>query len=110
LLSISPWHVEYFRGVLVTNGFRDVGFLQIWKRGQVFGYARPYGAEMEWHVRAFANGTLESELESPRNTIGHLLKPLYLSDGLLAQLLSRHRIPFWNGLNTSTRRAHPWTG
>lgn len=82
-----------------------MGFLQIWKRGQVFGYARPFGTKMEWHVRAFVDETLESELESPRTTIGHLLNPVYFSDGLLAQLLSNHRIPFSNGVNSFTQRS-----
>ena len=74
----------------------------------MFGYARPLGTDMEWHVRAFVDGTLESELESPRNTISHLLKPRYFSDGLLAQLLSRHRIPFVNGLNPRADQYNPW--
>lgn len=71
----------------------------------MFGYARPVGTNMEWHVRAFVDGTLESELEPPRNTIRHLLKPAYFSDFLLAQLLSRHRIPFTNGLNQFAQHA-----
>jgi hypothetical protein len=73
----------------------------------VFGYARPLAVDMEWHVRAFANGMLESELEYPRNTIRHLLKPTYFSDGLLARLLSRHRIPFANGQDQFTYQT-PW--
>jgi hypothetical protein len=110
MLSISPWHVDYFRRALLAEGFRDAGFLQIRKRGQVFGYTRPLGAKMEWHVRAFANGSLESELELPRNTISHLLKPRYFSDGLLAQLLSRHRIPFANGFNPRADQYDPLGG
>jgi hypothetical protein len=69
LLSIRPWHFEYFRQTLLAEGFKDVGFFQIWKRGQLFGHGRPLAVDTEWHVRAFANGMLESELEYPRNTI-----------------------------------------
>jgi hypothetical protein len=72
----------------------------------MFGYARPLGTDMEWHVRAFVDGTLESELESPRTTIRHLLNPVFFSDVLLAQLLSRHRIPFTNGPNPFTDHAY----
>lgn len=99
MLSISPWHVEYFRQTLLSEGFEDV-FLQIWKRGQVFGYSRRLAPNVEWHVRAFGDGTLESELEQPRTTIQHLLRPTYFSDGLLAQLLQRHWIPFSYRVNS----------
>ena len=94
LISISPWYVEFFRRTLLAEGFNNVGFFQIWKRGQVFGYARMLSENLEWHVRAFIDGTLESEVELPRTTIHHLLHYPYLHDGLLAQLLSRHRIPY----------------
>jgi len=94
LLSISPWYVERFRRTLLAEGFRNVGLFQIWKKGQMFGYARRLGTNLEWHVRAFVDGTLESEVELPRTTIHHLLHRPYLHDGLLTQLLSHHRIPF----------------
>lgn len=94
MLSISPWFIEILRRALLAEGFRSAGLLQIWKKGQVFGYIRRLGDNLEWHVRAFVDGGLESELEPPRTTIHHLLKRPYLTDRLLAQLLSRYRIPF----------------
>jgi len=81
-----------------------VGFFQILKRSQIFGYARLLRTNLEWHARAFVDETLESELEASRTTIQHLLKPTYVSDGLLAQLLTRHRIPFSNVPNPYTRQ------
>lgn len=91
--------MEYLRRTLLAEGFKNVGLWQIWKKGQVFGYARRVGNDLEWHVRAFVDGSLESELEPPRTTIYHLIRWPYLHDGLLAQLLGRHRIPFHQGLN-----------
>jgi hypothetical protein len=94
LLSISPQNVERFRQMLLSEGFRNVGIFQVWKRGQIFGYARQIGANLEWHVRAFFDGSLESEVELPRTSIHHLINRPYLHDGILAQFLSRHRVPF----------------
>jgi hypothetical protein len=66
----------------------------MWKKGQVFGYVRLLRNDLEWHIRAFPDGTLESEIEPPRTTIKHLLITPIKHDGILAQFLNRHRIPF----------------
>ena len=95
MLSIHPSFVEKFRQTLLADGFSSAGIFQIWKKGQVFGYVRCVRYDLEWHVRAFADGRLESELEPPRSTIRHLLVSPYQSDGLLALHLSQHQIPFW---------------
>ncbi len=105
MLSIHPSFVERFRQTLLAEGFSNAGLLQIWKRGQVFGYVRRLREDLEWHVRAFADGRLESELEFPRISIPHPLVVPYASDGLLAQLLSRNRIPF-----SSAWQSQPYTG
>jgi hypothetical protein len=97
--SISPNFVDYLRRTLLAEGFKNLGLLQIWKKGQVFGYARRLGSNLEWHVRAFVDGSLESELEPPRTTIYHLTRQPYLHDGLLAQLLRKYRIPFHRKLD-----------
>jgi hypothetical protein len=94
MLSISPWQVEILRRTLLAEGFRSAGLLQIWKKGQVFGYVRRIQESLEWHIRAFEDGRLESELEPPRTTIRHLLNNPFPADQPLAQLLQRHRIPF----------------
>jgi hypothetical protein len=94
LLSIYPAHIEQLRRSLIVEGFENVGFFQIWKHGQIFGYSRRLNGYLEWHVRAFVDGSLESELEPPRTTIHHLIRRPYLYDGLLMQLLQKHRIPF----------------
>jgi hypothetical protein len=95
MLSIHPSLVERFRQTLLADGFTSAGIFQIWKKGQVFGYIRRLRYDLEWHVRAYADGRLESELEPPRNTIRHLLVNPYQSDGMLAMLLSQYQIPFW---------------
>lgn len=56
--------------------------------------------DLKWHVRAFADGRLESELEPPRTTIRHLLVWPSPHDGLLAQLLTRIR--FHSPINPQT--------
>jgi hypothetical protein len=94
MLSIHASLVEGFRQTLLADGFTSAGIFQIWKHGQVFGYIRRLRHDLEWHVRAYADGRLESELEPPRNTIRHLLVNPYQSDGMLALLLSQHQIPF----------------
>jgi hypothetical protein len=97
VLSIHPSYVEQFRRTLVAEGFRSAGLLQIWKRGQIFGYVRRMSNDLEWHVRAFYDGTLESELELPRTSIHHLLRGPWLTDTPLAELLRRYGIPFSQG-------------
>ncbi|HUK28673.1 MAG TPA: hypothetical protein VLV31_09630 [Candidatus Acidoferrales bacterium] len=94
MLSIHPQQVERLRRTLLSEGFKSAGLLQICKRGQVFGYVRRIRYDLEWHVRAFADGRLESEVESPRTTIRHLLSPSYQHDDLLAKLLYKHGIQF----------------
>ncbi len=94
VLSIQPSFVEQLRRILLTEGFNNAGLFQVWKRGQIFGYVRRVQYDLEWHIRAFADGRLESELEPPRTTINHLLVTPRPSDDILAQLLSRHRISF----------------
>lgn len=84
----------------------NVGIFQIWKKGQVFGYARGLGDDLEWHVRAFVDGSLESELELPRTTIQHLLQTPFQHDGLLEHLLRRYRIPFSRMFPQAPRTAH----
>jgi hypothetical protein len=99
MLSISPSSVEHFRRTLLAEGFSNIRF-QVWKNGQVFGYVRRIRNDLDWHVRAFKDGTLESEIEPPRTTIYHLIKQPVLHDGLLAQLLRRNQIPFQQSRNT----------
>jgi|GEM_PF-2121101 hypothetical protein len=94
MLSIHPSLVERLRQTLLADGFSSAGIFQIWKRGQVFGYIRRLRFDLEWHVRAYADGRLESELEPPRNTIRHLLVNPYQSDGMLALLLSNTKSHF----------------
>ncbi|HUK51320.1 MAG TPA: hypothetical protein VLV18_09805 [Terriglobales bacterium] len=92
------------RRTLLTEGFKSAGLLQVCKRGQVFGYVRRIRYDLEWHVRAFSDGRIESEVERPRTSIYHLLAWPYEHDSLLAQLLNKHRIPFTKTQQKPTRQ------
>ncbi len=93
--ATSPDQLKAVLYALRSNGFRDAGLFQIWKPGQVFGYLKRLSGRFQWHVRGFANGLLESEIEHYRWSVKHLTrtpKP-YLSP--LIRLLFEYRIPCW---------------
>jgi hypothetical protein len=73
MLSIHPSLVERFRQTLLADGFTSAGIFQVWKKGQVFGYIRRLRHDVEWHVRAYADGRLESELEPHETQSGTYL-------------------------------------
>jgi len=75
MLSIHTSLAERSRQTLLADGFTSAGILQIWKRGKVFGYIRHLRYDLEWHVKAYADGSLESEPEPPRNTIHLFANP-----------------------------------
>lgn len=74
-VSISPTHLRTFEHLLKLEGFSSAGIFQFWKAGQVFGYVKNLGNGMEWHVRGFKTGELDSEIEPSRLTRQHLTHP-----------------------------------
>jgi uncharacterized ParB-like nuclease family protein len=92
-VQINPEHFTLLTLTLKQMGFTDPVFQQL-KNGQRFGLARPLTNLLEWHVRGFADGMLDSEVEISRNRIQHLTtRPgsYYLP---LLRILDRNAIPF----------------
>ena len=92
-VQIHRDHVPLLAMILQRTGFTDPIFQEN-KIGQRFGLARPLSNLLEWHVRAFADGMLESEVEISRNWLQHIAArsgPYYSP---LLRILDRNGIPF----------------
>ncbi|MFH0848656.1 MAG: ParB N-terminal domain-containing protein [archaeon] len=89
-------HLEHFP--LLTAMLQRAGFtrpiFQEWKTGQKFGLSRLLSNLLEWHVRGFLNGMLDSEVEISRNWLQHIAaKPGPYYSPLL-RILDMIGIPF----------------
>jgi hypothetical protein len=92
-VQIHPEHLPLLAAILQRTGFTDPIF-QEWKTGQRFGLTRPLSDMLEWHIRGFADGTLDSEVEISRNWLQHLAaKPGSYYSPLL-RILDTIGIPF----------------
>ena len=92
-LRVRPDLVPSLAAILCGMGFKDP-FFQEWRLGQRFGLSRPLTAMLEWHIRGFADGTLDSEVEISRKSFQHLIsRPGSYYSPLIA-ILGRHGIPF----------------
>lgn len=95
MTQISPDRLPQLKQVLEQHGFSDPGVLQLIKRGQVFGLVQRIDQALEMHVRAFKDGTLESEIEISRNYLEHLGQNSCRSAQTeLETLLTMAEIPF----------------
>jgi hypothetical protein len=76
-------------------GFADTIF-QDWRIGQRFGLSRPLTSLLEWHIRGFADGALDSEVEISRQRLQHLCaKPGSYYEALVT-ILRSYRITFYS--------------
>jgi len=92
-VQIHPEHFPFLAAILQRAGFTRPIF-QEWKTGQRFGLSRPLSSLLEWHVRGFADGTLDSEVEISRNWLQHIAgRPGSYYSPLLT-ILDRIGIPF----------------
>jgi len=92
-VQIHPEHFPLLAVILQRMGFADPIF-QEWKSGQRFGLSRPVSSLLEWHVRGFADGMLDSEVEISRNWLQHIASrsgPYYSP---LLRILDRIGIPY----------------
>jgi uncharacterized ParB-like nuclease family protein len=92
-VQIHPEHFPLLAAFLQRTGFSDPIF-QEWKSGQRFGLSRPLSSLLEWHVRGFADGMLDSEVEISRNWLQHVAArpgPYYSP---LLRILDRIGLPF----------------
>ena len=92
-VQIHSEHFPLLVAILHQAGFRDPIF-QEWKTGQRFGLSRPLSSLLEWHVRGFADGMLESEVEISRNWLQHITASAGPFYSPLLRILDRVRLPF----------------
>ncbi|MGD0550957.1 MAG: ParB N-terminal domain-containing protein, partial [Candidatus Bathyarchaeia archaeon] len=92
-VRIHPEHVPLLAVVLQQMGFTDPIF-QERKKGQRFGLSRHLSSLLEWHVRGFADGMLDSEVEISRNWLQHLAARSGSYFSPLLGILDRIGIPF----------------
>jgi len=92
-VQICPEHFPLLTMTLRRTGFTDP-ILQEWKTGQRFGLSRALSGLLEWHVRGFADGMLDSEVEISRNRMQHLAARPGSYYSPLLRILDRIGIPF----------------
>jgi sulfiredoxin len=92
-VRIHPEHVPLLAVVLQQMGFTDPIF-QERKKGQRFGLSKLLSSLLEWHVRGFADGMLDSEVEISRNWLQHLAARSGSYFSPLLRILDKIGIPF----------------
>jgi uncharacterized ParB-like nuclease family protein len=92
-VQIDPKHFPLLAVTLQRVGFTDP-IIQEWKSGQRFGLSRPLSSLLEWHIRGFADGTLDSEVEISRNWLQHIAARPGLYYSALLRILDRIGLPF----------------
>jgi len=92
-VQIHPDHFPLLAVILQRTGFTDPIF-QEWKTGQRFGLSRPLSSLLEWHVRGFSDGMLDSEVEISRTWLQHLVARPGSYYSPLLSILDRIGIPF----------------
>jgi hypothetical protein len=97
-LRVHRDYIPRLPAILYRIGFKDPLFQQ-WRLGQRFGLSRPLTNMLEWHIRGFADGTLDSEVEISRKSFQHLLSRPGSYYSPLIEILRRHGIPFRFGNN-----------
>lgn len=92
-IRIRPDNLQSVALALRRIGFRDPIF-QEWRIGQRFGLSRPLTNLLEWHIRGFADGSLDSEVEISRKRFLHVAgRPGSYYTPLLS-ILRQNGIPF----------------
>ena len=92
-VQLPPEHVPLLGLILQRTGFTDPIFQEN-KIGQRFGLARPLSSLLEWHVRGFVDGKLDSEVEISRNWLQHLAARSGSYYSPLLKILDRIGIPY----------------
>lgn len=106
-MQIHPEHVPLLAMILQRTGFTNP-ILQERKKGQRFGLSRPLSSLLEWHVRGFADGMLDSEVEISRNWLQHLAARSGSYFSPLLRILDRSGIPFSMVGNVPPDAAYVW--
>ena len=93
-IKINPDDLKSLKRKLFDEGFYDPWFVQKWKNDQNFGLAKELNAPFEWHIRAFKDGRLESEIEVSRRYTGHQSVPAKPFHSALIKILRQHGTQF----------------
>lgn len=93
LVNRNEW-LQNVKEVLMQEGFSGT-ILQVIEPGQVFGLVRKQDEIWEMHVRGFADGRLEAEIEISRDYFEHL-NDNYRRDATLEliQILKAYQVPY----------------
>ena len=83
--------LEQARDALLAEGFRSTP-MQYRKKSQVFGVIKEHGHELQIHVRAFANGVIESEVELSNRYIQHLWSPRRSAHEEIRRVFEKHGV------------------
>lgn len=93
-IRVYPSDLKALRKRLISEGFYDPWIAQRWKRKQVFGLAKELSLPLEWHIRGFRDGHLESEIEVSRRFIGHEFTPSKPFHNPLIKILHKYKVRF----------------
>lgn len=93
-VRVPPEYIPRLAVILRRMGFWNP-FFQEWRVGQRFGLSRPLTTLLEWHVRGFADGTVDSEVEISRERLEHVAARPGSYYWPLLKVLRSHSIPFW---------------
>jgi hypothetical protein len=93
-VRVPPENIPRLALMLRRIGFAEP-FFQEWRIGQRFGLSRPLTSILEWHVRGFADGTVDSEVEISRKRLEHVAARPGSYYWPLLTILRSHSIPFW---------------
>lgn len=89
--ELETW-LKAAKAVFLAEGFkREVK--QFRKPGQMWGVVRQEPDDMQTHVRAFADGRLESEVELSNKFVQHLWSHRRSAHEEVADILARHGMP-----------------
>ncbi|MBW3582005.1 MAG: hypothetical protein KY455_02805 [Euryarchaeota archaeon] len=91
----SPAEVAEFleraKQALKAEGFIETPF-QYRKKRQVFGLIKDHGHDLQLHVRAFADGIIESEVELSNRYVEHLVSPRRSAHAEIKAVFEKHGI------------------
>jgi len=92
-MQIRPERFPLLAAILQRVGFTRP-IVQEWKTGQKFGLSRPLTSLLEWHIRGFLSGMLDSEVEISRKWLQHLAAKPGPYNSPLLRILDVIGIPF----------------
>lgn len=93
--------LEQARNALLAEGFYSTP-MQYRKKAQVFGVIKEHGHDLQIHVRAFANGVIESEVELSNRYIQHLWSPRRSAHAEITKVFEKHGV-LTDTINTEFR-------